>query len=320
MPRLELIASHMAANLMENVRSALKRYPVAECFGWSDSTVVLHWVRESASYKPFVSNRVDKVKKKNYIVWTHVPSEQNPADCGSRGCSFTKLDSLWWDGPSWLLEKENWPIDIITTPSVESESEAKRIKEVLAVAINKKEDSTFQPLLAKYELRKVIRMSSWILRFITNCRQGGVHGPLTTEEVNQSKRLLIKVIQEEFEDSEDFTEDKLRLNLQKNADGLFECRGRIQGHYPLYLPQKSLLAEKIVMKAHKRTLRGQLTKRIRHKCHGCKIHRAIAFAEPPTGLIPKDRVAGTKAFEVTGVDYAEPLICQIRQLKDLSEV
>lgn len=176
MPRLELIASHMAANLMENARSALKRYPVAECFGWSDSTVVLHWVRESGSYKPFVSNRVDKVKEKNYIVWRHVPSEQNPADCGSRGCSFTKLDSLWWDGPSWLLEKENWPIDIITTPSVESESEAKRIKEVLAVAINKKEDSTFQPLLAKYELWKVIRISSWILRFITNCRQGGVHG------------------------------------------------------------------------------------------------------------------------------------------------
>lgn len=142
--------------------------------------------------------------------------------------------------------------------------------------------------------------------------------------------MLIKVTQEEFEDSEDFTEDKLRLNLQKNADGLFECRGRIQGHYPLYLPQKSLLAEKIVMEAHKRTLHGgvslsmaevrreywiprlrQLTKRIRHKCHGCKRHRAIAFAEPPPGLIPKDRVEGTKTFEVIGVDYAGPLICQV---------
>ena len=26
------------------------------------------------------------------------------------------------------------------------------------------------------------------------------------------------------------------LNLQENENGLLECRGRIVGHYPLYLP------------------------------------------------------------------------------------
>ena len=30
------------------------------------------------------------------------------------------------------------------------------------------------------------------------------------------------------------------LNLQENENGLLECRGRIVGHYPLYLPNIEL--------------------------------------------------------------------------------
>ena len=47
-----------------------------------------------------------------------------------------------------------------------------------------------------------------------------------------------------------FQEDQQRLNLQKNADGLYECRGRIQGDYPIYLPDDALFSKKLVMHAH----------------------------------------------------------------------
>ena len=40
-------------------------------------------------------------------VWLHIPTDQNPADCASRGLSATELKDhqLWWEGPSWLLQE-----------------------------------------------------------------------------------------------------------------------------------------------------------------------------------------------------------------------
>ena len=49
--RLELVASHMAANLATNVREALEGHPVDGVYCWSDSTVALHWIRGEGEYK-----------------------------------------------------------------------------------------------------------------------------------------------------------------------------------------------------------------------------------------------------------------------------
>ena len=49
-PRLELIAAHMSANLAENVQTCLNELNVKkimEIYAWSDSTIVLHWLKES---------------------------------------------------------------------------------------------------------------------------------------------------------------------------------------------------------------------------------------------------------------------------------
>ena len=50
--------------------------------------------------------------------------------------------------------------------------------------------------------------------------------------------------------TEKFLEDQKRLNLQKNDEGIYVCKGRMQGHYPVYLPPRVSLAEKIVQVAH----------------------------------------------------------------------
>ena len=60
MPRLELVASHMKSNLIDNVAKALSRYPITGKFGWSDSSVALHWIRGRGKYKQFVTTRVAK--------------------------------------------------------------------------------------------------------------------------------------------------------------------------------------------------------------------------------------------------------------------
>ena len=86
-PRLELVAAHMAANLVDNVRTALEGYPITSVHGWSDSTVALHWIKGGGSYKQFVTNRVRKICSKDFIEWRHVDVNRNPADIGNRGCN-----------------------------------------------------------------------------------------------------------------------------------------------------------------------------------------------------------------------------------------
>ena len=99
-PRLELIAAHMAANLATNIKAALKDLNIRSVIGWTDSTVVLHWLRDQGSYKVFVENRVKKILSHEFIEWKYVPTKQNPADIGSRRSPISKLGDLWWKGPT----------------------------------------------------------------------------------------------------------------------------------------------------------------------------------------------------------------------------
>jgi hypothetical protein len=75
-------------------------------------------------------------------------------------------------------------------------------------------------------------------------------GSLTTAEVHKQIDRWIRRIQERHKESDRVKEDRLRLNLVENENVLLECRGRIQGHYLIYIPKGTLLAEKIVMDAH----------------------------------------------------------------------
>ena len=93
-PRLELISGHMVANMLDNTRNILKRYPVTSCHGWLDSTVALYWIQDLHQYKQFVANRVRKIREKKDISWRQVPTDQNPSDQGSRGAIADKLEDL----------------------------------------------------------------------------------------------------------------------------------------------------------------------------------------------------------------------------------
>ena len=53
--RFELVAGHMAANLLTNVRDALIGFPVKSLYAWLDSSVALHWIRGCGEYKQFQS-------------------------------------------------------------------------------------------------------------------------------------------------------------------------------------------------------------------------------------------------------------------------
>ena len=74
--------------------------------------------------------------------------------------------------------------------------------------------------------------------------------------MEKEKHHLTKNTQQPCKNETLFLEHTLILNLQRITNDMYECRGRIQGDYPIYIPKDSLLAEKIVQVAHIRTIHG----------------------------------------------------------------
>ena len=166
-PRLELCAALLGAQLVQSIRIALddERFPNLKVFAWTDSTITLAWIKNHPSrWKTFVANRVAKIQKSVPAEnWNHVPTESNPADCASRGMSPRKLQShhLWWQGPEWLrMPASAWPQIDIALPE-ESLKEAKSLNNSVQldyrklVSINTHDDTTQkQPSLVYLPVRK----------------------------------------------------------------------------------------------------------------------------------------------------------------------
>ena len=197
-PRLELVACHMATNMATNVREALEGYPVDQVYCWSDSTVALHWISGEGEYKQFVHNRVRKIRDKNWITWRYVPTKENPADLASRGGPVPQDSDLWWHGPKWLSHPSAWPVDITTTATAETLAEAKTVREIFKLATDQELDG-FDALLNKYGLWRVLRIGGWVTRFVHNTRclpREKKTGPLTTEELSVQRRFWEKRAQQ----------------------------------------------------------------------------------------------------------------------------
>ena len=117
------------------------------------------------------------------------------------------------------------------------------------------------------------------------------------------------------------------LRLAKDEVGILRCNERIQGYTPIFIPRKSALARSIIEHCHLQTLHGgvattmnkvrqkywipklrALVKSVRHKCNHCKKYRAKVLSAPPTSALPRFRTELTEPFNVTGVDFAGPLL------------
>ena len=99
------------------------------------------------------------------ITWHHIPTDQNPADLGSRGGSMIKA-ALWKSGPQWLNDPEQWPPKTQLGPSAESNAESKVTREVFATAIPVKDE--FSELLEKHSLWKTLHVGAWVRQFLFN--------------------------------------------------------------------------------------------------------------------------------------------------------
>jgi hypothetical protein len=110
-PRLELVAGYAAIRLAAQANKALK-FEQKDCYYWTDSKNVFYWVTSSSrEVERFVANRVGRILElSDADNWRWVPTDENPADIGSRGSTVKDLavNKLWWEGPDFLITGK-WP-------------------------------------------------------------------------------------------------------------------------------------------------------------------------------------------------------------------
>ncbi|XP_011877984.1 PREDICTED: uncharacterized protein LOC105567609 [Vollenhovia emeryi] len=299
-PRLELSAIVLLSRLIDEVRAALNLTNVS-CYGWTDSTVALAWLNQHPSkWKTFVAHRVETVQSLvPYVKWNHVTTEDNPADCASRGFINADLAShtIWWNGPYWLRQDPSeWPGDLGSS-STETQLEAKSITSHVV----KIED--------RWDLAS--RYSSW-----TNLREEVFPNELNALRTQKplSSRSSI-----------------LALNPYLDEHGLIRVGGRLdhttlpfRTKHPILMDAHPLV-RLIVRATHLRALHAglQLTlatirrdfwiirarniiKAEIHRCVKCAREKAEVQTQL-MGQLPQARVtAPTRAFIHCGVDYAGP--------------
>lgn len=279
LPRLELCAALLGAQLYDKVIKALDMQPESTIF-WSDSTVVLHWLKASPhTWKTYVANRVSEIQTLTPVAkWLHVNGLDNPADLVSRGLFPEEIvqNRKWFEGPSWLAgPSESWPVNGSTpklSPDLDLEVKATNVS-IQATSINTEPNFLFT-LFSSYN--KLINVASYCLRFINNCRtknQRITCYTVTPEERGNATKILVRSVQ-----SEVFPEEIKRLNkdlpLLKHTklkllnpfldeDGIIRVGGRLNlsseaysVKHPIILPGFHPFSKLMIESRHCKLLHG----------------------------------------------------------------
>ena len=194
------------------------------------------------------------------------------------------------------------------------------------------EPDDLDQLLERTSLRQALRVCTWLLRFLYNCKnQTKKCCPLVTEEIEEVREWWIRRIQWYDSEAPHYLQVSAYLNFQPNAQGLTVCHGWIQGQYPIYFPNNATFTEKLIQQVHCKTLQGgrrpnnggstrtklrSLVKSVQSKCHGYKRFHATAVTIPAPGQLPEDRTTAGMAFEVLGTDFAGPIKYKQMQKKE----
>jgi len=347
LPRLELCGALLLARLQREASNILNINPSKTVF-WSDSTIVLHWLRTSPHLlKTFVGNRVNEIQELTSAgEWRHVRGGDNPADAISRGQlprAFAR-NQIWFTGPQWLVNSESeWP------------TESKQICEVPEmkkdICLHTSTSSEFELLTKFSSYSKLLRITAYCLRFR---RVVTLTGPLSAEEINESEARILKILQS----SEFSTEIKTlqtggslkrsriaNLSPFLDENHLIRVGGRLQRarmsftqKHPILLPSRHHVTDCIIRETHQKhyhtgiqtTLyiirqrfwlldgRNQVRKIIR-ACTRCSRFKADS-AVYKMGNLPAARVREAIPFTNTGIDFCGPFFIKEKKYRNRSRV
>ncbi|GFW85048.1 integrase catalytic domain-containing protein [Trichonephila clavipes] len=345
LPRLELLGAVLASRILKYLTSKFK-FPILKFFLWSDSSIALHWIKGKASnYKQFVSNRVIEIQSNsNPSDWHHCSGRENPADYVSRGANLETIinSQFWMHGPQWLRTTENnWPkslnCDFSSIDPCESE------EQVFTFACELNTASIIN--LNKFSsLQKLLRVTSWVLRFVHNIRNrfNKRSNDLSTEEIDGAEKFWIQLVQiDAFAEEVNCLRARelllktsviLEFNPFLDSDELIRVGGRLQKSkfsylqkHPIILPVKHYFVNLMVLDSHEKVFHGgvsetlleirerfwlikgrQTVKNILKKCLICKRFSSTSGVQV-TAPLPALRVEQSAPFSVVGIDFGGPL-------------
>ncbi|XP_076765134.1 uncharacterized protein LOC143432245 [Xylocopa sonorina] len=315
-PRLELCGALLLTSLLTTTKEAL-HIKIHRTFMWTDSTIVLHWIRTSPHLlKTFVANRVSEIQSRTDTAdWRHISTSENPADLISRGQQPQEFiqPSIWQFGPTWLTTCLN----------------------LSTIDAN---------ILDKFSSwHKMQRVAARCLRWKRNNQE---KGGLTADELARAHDALIKLLQRTHFRTElhklknnqrDVGGKFQRLAIFLDKDGILRVGGRLR-HSPIPFSQRHPI---LLPKAHVTTLiiqaehhthlhagvqntlyavrrrywpidgRSQVWKALKN-CIPC------IRARPPAvnytmGDLPEARVTESRPFTHVGIDYCGPFFIKERK-------
>lgn len=345
-PRLELCAAVLLARLLKHVISSMK-WDNSPVYCWTDSSIAYTWINNHPSrWKEFVHNRVNFIQEATPTAqWRFVPGKINPADCATRGLTASELlhHSLWWNGPTWLLQNpESWPSDVYADFATEHLEE----RPVAVNVIAQVPEPTLHQLFNRADklprlIRSTVIFDRAISRFKKQRTASLLINPISPGDLEAALIYWIKQVQAaafhpeiqiiQRGDQLSKSNPLVRLTPWLDPAGILRVGGRLQNsslnsdtRHPIILPRRNHLSTLVIRDAHHQTLHGgtQLTLAyVRNKywilggrapvrslilrCVRCARFRQQR-AQQLMAPLPLPRVTRSRAFLHTGVDYAGP--------------
>ena len=276
LPRLELLAAVVNSRLISYVSETLIVKP-SRIVCYTDSMAVLCWIRKpSASWKPFVANRVAEIQGLcDPEYWNYCPSKDNPADLLTRGISCTDMavSNLWWNGPSWLsLPTVSQPAELKVACQEMPEECGKESRPVHSYS------SVVSKPVLDLERRetwlKLKRITAYVLKAVQlfKTKSKSSETEPTAEELNEAELQCYRWIQQEVYQEEYamlksggvLPNNSRLLKLDPyfdNKDRVIRVGGRLQfagisenEKHPIVLPHGHPVVEKVILDVHKSML------------------------------------------------------------------
>ncbi|KAK5976505.1 hypothetical protein GCK32_016887 [Trichostrongylus colubriformis] len=262
-PKLEMNAITLGARVAHFVYSSMSGLiEIQRVLFFTDSEIVLGWMKASANRQAMgvlVANRLKEVRRivDNLeaqgvtVLFGHIPTALNPADCATRGLTSASCqEHFWWNGPQFIHG------DITKTseyekmfPLVKSQEEAvgdidaqMAAMTLITLQRNEMEEPTVFRLARFSSLYKAKRVVAYVHRFIHRLLQ---HFPLarkeaifeaipalrsrhefTDKELREAKNTIIRDHQKALVDSHRISSQK-ELNIQPDQQGILHCYGRL---------------------------------------------------------------------------------------------
>ena len=214
-------------------------------------------LKSGKSWRVFVANRVRKIAQITEEVktqWKYCLTERKRADLESKGASLSKMEENgWYEGPQWLLVREDWPPQPSIKCTPRSQEEENPLKDIVAYtreetptktkeqakgSTEDQETDEWEELLSRSTHWRTLRTTAWVLRFKTNSLvklkkiKKSRDRSLYAEELAKAKQHWVERAQRGIPDDMERPGCKLvkdkKTNLRKRT-------GRIQEYNPVAL-------------------------------------------------------------------------------------